>query len=88
MFRPDAEGMISLDEFKRVVCTAGQGAPLNETELSDFLDVLAAQGHELRNGGKVTLEALRAHPCYRVDKGAKSPWSQEAAAEDEPPSMS
>merc|ERR1712216_185409 len=66
LIQEDADGNVDEAEIKRMMQDPHTGAALTDAELNEFLDDLETRGMGVRGGKKISLRALRLHPCYQA----------------------
>ena len=63
----DGEKLVDERALRKLLQDPQKGDPLDDEEMAAFLADLASHGLEMRHNEKVSLRALRKHPCYQAD---------------------
>lgn len=88
LFDADPTGHIDLAEIRRLMQNKHTGCPLGDPEMEALIDDLDARfgglvvGGSLRDGGKVPVKELRAHPCFAADDGLQKAVAAENEDDD------
>ena len=62
--------MLDAAALKKVLCDPTRGTMLTEEECTAMFADFASHGLNFADGGKVSIDRLRAHPCYQADQGS------------------